>query len=102
MTKERSVSIRLITEDFSLHGIKGVHGMICMLSQVEEFKEQYMIVVDSGKDEFTQSTAFIHECLHIWRDDLRKENLDVNSCEYECHQEEKAVITALRKMGVQL
>ena len=105
MVRKMSLTIRL--ESFQSYGVtKAIHAVTCPMGDVEEWKakgmsEDFLIAVNADLPEDEQLIAFIHECIHIFYDDVRTMNpKEVGFLEYLRHEQTEEVVTTLKKRGV--
>ena len=104
MVRKMSLTIRL--ESFSKYGVTtAIQACTCPMGDTAEWKtkgmpKDYIIAVNADLPEKEQVSAFIHEMLHLWHDDVRTMNpKDVGHLEYLRHKETAEVIDALREGG---
>lgn len=89
MRSERNVSIRLIRSDEIPGSVEG-----CILQL--DGDDNYMMIINSDRDERAQVISYLHECLHIWHRD-HGSGRTVNEIEKDRHEELRELLEAMRQ-----
>ena len=85
----KNIKIQLVVSDM---GTKTRGALACSPDRPNE----YMVCVNSNVSEDQQAAAFLHECLHIWHDDLRSNGgIPAGSLEHIRHEELKRIATII-------
>lgn len=86
---QRNIKIQLVVADMDE---KTRGGIGCNPNRPQD----YTVCINSALDPDQQAAAFLHECLHIWHDDLRSNSgIPVGSLEDIRHEELKRIATII-------
>ena len=91
MTDIREIRLKIGKSDELPESIHGCVG----LNNNEHDSESYIVLINANRSPKDQEEAFLHECLHIWRNHLSGEYENVDQIEAETHRRMNEVKTAL-------
>lgn len=57
--------------------------------------ESYVMLINSNQSPEDQEEAFLHECLHIWREHLSGAREDATKIESETHNRMKEIMSSI-------
>lgn len=85
----RKINLTIITTDeFQGDNIRGV----CSYRGNESGYDDYIILMNGNCSDDQQALTFIHEMLHVWHEDHKQENLNVNMIEAVRHEEQARLL----------
>lgn len=87
MTKERNITLKVITTDELPEEIRGCCARF-------DRSDNYAMLINGNNDERAQLRSFLHECLHIWRCDYDSER-DADEVEKERHEEVEELLAMI-------